>query len=157
MAPARRESRPPLPLRATGRVSNGRTSGRRASCKPGCSSALAFHEPSTSPRCPTSSSSGTGSRRADLAAIVEALGKGELDKAYELTSPDVTEKLTIAGTPEECTARIKEIESTGVNHMILCITDPPILKAFAQRDVSVPDAKGQLRLIHDEVMPAFAG
>ena len=40
---------------------------------------------------------------ADLAPIVEALGKGELDKAYELTSPEVAEKLTIAGTPEECT------------------------------------------------------
>ena len=67
----------------------------------------------------------------DLAPIVEALGKGELEKAYELTSPDVAEKLSIAGTPEECVAKIKEIESTGVNHMILCINDPYIVKAFA--------------------------
>ena len=93
---------------------------------------------------------------ADMAPIVEALGKGELDKAFELTSPEVAEKLSIAGSPEECLAKIQEIASTGVNHMILCITDPAIVKAFTQKDVSVPDVKGQLQLIHDEVMPAFA-
>jgi 5,10-methylenetetrahydromethanopterin reductase len=93
----------------------------------------------------------------DMVAIVEALGAGELDKAYELTSPEVAEKLSIAGSPEQCTAKIQEIASTGVNHMILCVTDPAIVKAFTQKDVDVPDAKAQLRLIHDEVMPAFAG
>ena len=92
---------------------------------------------------------------ADLAPIVEALGKGELDKALELTSPEVAEKLSIAGTPEECTAKIKEITSTGVNHMILCITDPHIVKAFTQRDVDVPDVNGQLNLIAEHVMPSF--
>jgi 5,10-methylenetetrahydromethanopterin reductase len=40
--------------------------------------------------------------------------------------------------------------------MILCITDPAIVKAFTQKDVDVPDVKGQLQLIHDEIMPAFA-
>ena len=92
---------------------------------------------------------------ADMAPIVEALGKGELDKALELTSAEVAEKLSIAGTPEECVARIKEIESTGVNHMILCVTDPHIVKAFTGRDVQVPDVNGQLRLIADKVIPAF--
>ena len=61
---------------------------------------------------------------ADTKPIIEALGSGELDKAYELTTPEIAEKLSIAGTPEECVAKIKEIESAGVNHMILCITDP---------------------------------
>ena len=98
-----------------------------------------------------------GIEPSDMAPIVEALGAGELDKAYELTSPEVAEKLSIAGSPEECTAKIQEIASTGVNHMILCVTDPAIVKAFTQKDVDVPDAKAQLKLIHDEVMPAFAG
>ena len=40
--------------------------------------------------------------------------------------------------------------------MILCITDPYILKLFAQRDVDVPDVQEQLELIADEVMPAFS-
>jgi 5,10-methylenetetrahydromethanopterin reductase len=94
---------------------------------------------------------------ADMAPIVEALGKGELDRAFELTAPEVAEKLSIAGSPEECAAKIQEIAATGVNHMILCVTDPAIVKAFTQKDVDVPDAKGQLRLIHDEVMPAVEG
>lgn len=93
---------------------------------------------------------------ADMAPIVEALGGGELDRALELTSPEVAEKLSIAGTPDECAARIREIESTGVNHMILCITDPAIVKTFTGRDVSVPDCQGQLRLIAEQVMPQFA-
>jgi 5,10-methylenetetrahydromethanopterin reductase len=93
---------------------------------------------------------------AEMKAIVEVLGRGELDKAYEMTTPEVAEKLSIAGTPEECVAQINEIESAGVNHMILTITDPVILKTFTGKDVSVPDVKGQFRLIHDDVMPAFA-
>ena len=66
------------------------------------------------------------------------LGTGDLEKAYEMTTPEIAEKLSIAGTPEECVAKIKEMESAGVNHMILCITDPYILKLFAQREVDVP-------------------
>jgi 5,10-methylenetetrahydromethanopterin reductase len=88
--------------------------------------------------------------------IVEALGRGELDTAYDLTTPAIAETLSIAGTPDECVAKIKEIEATGVNHFICCITDPAIVKAFTGRDVDVPDVNGQLRLIHDEVIPAFA-
>ena len=93
---------------------------------------------------------------AETKVIIEARGRGELDKAYELTTPEIAEKLSIAGTPDECVAKIKEIESAGVNHMILCITDPAILKAFTGKDVDVPDVQGQLQLIADEVMPAFA-
>jgi 5,10-methylenetetrahydromethanopterin reductase len=93
---------------------------------------------------------------AETKAIVDALGRGELDTAYDLTTPQIAETLSIAGTPEECVARIKDIESAGVNHFICCITDPAIVKAFTQKDVSVPSVKDQLRLIHDEVMPAFA-
>jgi 5,10-methylenetetrahydromethanopterin reductase len=94
---------------------------------------------------------------AEMKAIVEVLGRGELDKAHEMTTPEVAEKLSIAGTPEECVAHIKELESAGVNHMILTVTDPVIVKTFTGKDVDVPDVQGQLRLIADEVMPAFAG
>jgi 5,10-methylenetetrahydromethanopterin reductase len=93
---------------------------------------------------------------AEMKAIVEVLGKGELDKAYEMTTPEVAEKLSIAGTPEECVAQIKEIESAGVNHMILTVTDPVVLKTFTGKDVDVPDVQEQLRLIAEEVMPSFS-
>jgi 5,10-methylenetetrahydromethanopterin reductase len=90
-----------------------------------------------------------------LAPIVEALGAGRIDEAIDRIPPEVSDALSIAGTPEECVEKIRTIADTGVNHMILCVTDPPIVKAFTGRDVDVPDARGQLRLIHDEIMPAF--
>jgi 5,10-methylenetetrahydromethanopterin reductase len=93
---------------------------------------------------------------AEMGEIVAALGRGDLDAAYELTTPRIAETLSIAGTPEECTARIKDFEAAGVNHMICCITDPAILKTFTGKDVDVPDVEEQLRLIAEHVMPAFA-
>lgn len=92
----------------------------------------------------------------ELQEIVAALGQGDLDGAYELTTPEIAERLSIAGTPEECTVRIRKFEEAGVNHMICCITDPAIVKAFTGKDVDVPDVQGQLRLIAEQVMPQFA-
>ena len=43
-----------------------------------------------------------------------------------------------------------------MNHMILCVTDAFLVKAFTGQDVAVPDVIGQLRMIHDDIMPAFA-
>jgi len=93
---------------------------------------------------------------ASLAPIVEALGRGDIEAALELTSPEVAERLSIAGTPEECVAAIKkDIEPTGVNHMILAVTDPKLVKTFTGKEVDVPDVRGQLQLVRDAVMPAF--
>ncbi|MFG2006339.1 LLM class flavin-dependent oxidoreductase [Spirillospora sp. NPDC048911] len=94
----------------------------------------------------------------DVAPIIEAIGGGDLAKAIELTTPDITEKLSLAGTPAEVTAKIKrEIEPSGVNHMILAITDSSLVKSFTGREVpGVADVDTQLRLIHDEIMPSFA-
>ena len=39
--------------------------------------------------------------------------------------------------------------------MILCVTDPILVKTFTGRDVDVPDVQGQLKMIADEIMPAF--
>jgi 5,10-methylenetetrahydromethanopterin reductase len=91
-----------------------------------------------------------------LAPILEAMGAGNIPEAVALTPPEVSDALSIAGTPEECVAKIRTIADTGVNHMILCVTDPVLVKAFTGQDVAVPDVIGQLRLIHDEIMPAFA-
>jgi 5,10-methylenetetrahydromethanopterin reductase len=92
----------------------------------------------------------------EMKEIVAVLGKGELDKAYEMTTPEIAETLSIAGTPAECLAKIREIQSAGVNHMILTITDPVILKTFTGKDVDVPDVQGQLRLIAEEVIPELS-
>lgn len=82
-----------------------------------------------------------------------------MDRAFELTSPELADRLSVAGTPAECAEKIKtNITSTGVNHLILAITDAALVKAFSGMDLSgVATMREQLQLVHDEVMPAFAG
>jgi 5,10-methylenetetrahydromethanopterin reductase len=94
---------------------------------------------------------------AELIPIIEAIGAGNLAKGVELTSPELADKLSISGTPEEVTSKIKaEIEGTGVNHFIAAITDASIVRAFTGQTVEgVATAEEQLRLLADEVMPNF--
>src|ERR671917_1755011 len=92
-----------------------------------------------------------------LKPIIDAIAGGDLARGIELTTPEITEKLSFAGTPDEVIAKIREIEPTGVNHLIAAITDASIVKAFTGREMpGVATVEEQLQLIHDEVMPAFA-
>ena len=95
---------------------------------------------------------------AEMAPIIEAIGAGDMAKGIELTNPELADRLSIAGTPEECVTKIKEqVEPTGVNHMILAITDAALVKALMGRELEgVPDINAQLQLVHDRVMPAFS-
>ena len=94
----------------------------------------------------------------DLQPIVDALGKGDLAGAIELTPPEIAERLSVAGTPEECVAKLRsEITDAGVNHLIFAITDAALVKTLMGHDVAgVPTVNEQLQLIHDKVMPAFS-
>ena len=94
----------------------------------------------------------------EVAPIIEAIGAGDMAKGIELTTPDLAERLSVAGTPEECTEKLQtQIAAAGVNHLILAITDASLVKALMGREVEgVPDVDTQLQLIHDRVMPAFA-
>jgi 5,10-methylenetetrahydromethanopterin reductase len=95
---------------------------------------------------------------AEMAPIIEAIGAGDMAKGIELTNPELADRLSIAGTPEECVEKIKEqVEPTGINHMILAITDAALVKALMGRELEgVPDINAQLQLVHDRVMSAFA-
>jgi 5,10-methylenetetrahydromethanopterin reductase len=94
----------------------------------------------------------------EVQPVVEALGAGDVAKAIELFRPELSEKLSVAGTPEECVEKIKaDIEPAGVNHMILALSDAHLVEFFSGQAVeNVPDIKGQLKLVADRVMPAFA-
>jgi 5,10-methylenetetrahydromethanopterin reductase len=94
----------------------------------------------------------------DMQPINDALGKGDLTGAIELTPPEIAERLSVAGTPEECVAKLRsEVVDAGVNHLIFAITDAVLVKALMGRDLeNVASVNEQLQLIHDEVMPAFA-
>ena len=93
----------------------------------------------------------------ELTPIIEAIGAGDLAKGIELTSPKLADKLSIAGTPDEVTAKIRtEIEGTGVNHVIAAVTDASLVKAFTGQTVEgVATVDEQLQLLADEVMPNF--
>ena len=94
----------------------------------------------------------------EMAPIIEAIGAGDMAKGIELTSPDIAERLSIAGTPEECAEKMeREITSTGINHLILAIVDKAMVKSLMGREIEgVPDVDTQLQMVHDKVMPAFA-
>jgi 5,10-methylenetetrahydromethanopterin reductase len=98
-----------------------------------------------------------GIQAGELAPVVEALGAGDIPKAIELFRPEYAERLSVAGTPEEVVEKIKsDIQPSGVNHMILALSDAWLVKLFSGEDVpGVPDINGQLRLVAERVMPAF--
>jgi len=88
--------------------------------------------------------------------VLAALGAGDLAGAIDATTPDIGETLSLAGTPEECIEKIREIEAAGVNHMILAITDAALVKTFMGREIEgVAGVNTQLQMIHDEIMPSF--
>ena len=92
-----------------------------------------------------------------LQPIMDAFGRGDVEGAIELTTMELTEKLSLSGTPEEWVERIRaDVVPAGFNHLICAPIDPFLVEAWSGRKVdNVPDQQGQLRLIHDKVMPSF--
>ena len=93
----------------------------------------------------------------EVQPVVDALGAGDVAKAIELFRPELSEKLSLAGTPEECVEKIKaDMEPAGVNHMILALSDSHLVEFFSGQKVeNVPDVRSQLKLVAERVVPAF--
>ena len=113
--PARRTSTPPTTSASA--PSGPAATGRRSTSPPGASpawprtgtrraSASGCWSRSTSRRCRSSRCSGTASR-AQTQPIFDAFASGDVEKAIELTTPDLVEKLSFSGTPEDVVAQIK--------------------------------------------------
>jgi 5,10-methylenetetrahydromethanopterin reductase len=96
---------------------------------------------------------------AELQPMFDAFAAGDVAKAIDLFSPEMAEKLSVAGTPEECVEKIKnDIAPAGVDHMILALSDSPLVEFFSGQGVDgVPPVREQLKLVAERVMPAFAG
>jgi 5,10-methylenetetrahydromethanopterin reductase len=109
------------------------------------------------PAMPKSQVERHGIEYESLQPITEAFASGDVNRALELTTPELGDALSVSGTPEECVDKLKSnIIPTGINHVIASVTDPFLVKHFTGQELEgVPDVKGQLRLIHDEVIPAF--
>ena len=99
-----------------------------------------------------------GIDQAELQPIFDAFAAGDVKKAIELFEPEMAEKLSVAGTPEEVVEKIKtDIQPAGVDHMILALSDSPLVEFFSGQAVeNVPPIKKQLELVAERVMPALA-
>ena len=93
----------------------------------------------------------------EVQPVVDALAAGDVAGAIEKFLPELAERLSLAGTPEECVEKIKrDIEPAGVGHMILALSDPHIVALFSGEQVAdVPGVNEQLRLVAERIMPAF--
>jgi 5,10-methylenetetrahydromethanopterin reductase len=98
-----------------------------------------------------------GIKPEDVKEINESFLKGDVERGIRLTSMDLVDKLSVSGSPEEIVEQLKrDFVSEGVKHIAACIIDPFIVRFFTGKTVeNVPDFKGQLKLIKDEIIPYF--
>ncbi len=99
-----------------------------------------------------------GIELAEVQPVVDALGAGDVAGAVEKFAPELAERLSLAGTPEEVVEKIqRDIQPAGVDHMILALSDPHIVGLFSgEEPEGVPGVNDQLKLVAERVMPAFA-
>jgi 5,10-methylenetetrahydromethanopterin reductase len=95
---------------------------------------------------------------AEVRPVVEAFGRGDVKRALTLTTPDIGERLSIAGEPAEWIERLRaDVAPHGYNHVALGLVDPSLVESWSGRRVDgVPDLAGQLELFAAHVVPALA-
>jgi 5,10-methylenetetrahydromethanopterin reductase len=100
-----------------------------------------------------------GIDQSELQPMFDAFAAGDVAKAINMFSPELAEKLSVAGTPEECAEQIRrDIIPSGINHVILALADAPLVELFSGQSVSgVPGIADQLRLASQRLIPAVVG
>jgi len=94
---------------------------------------------------------------AEVQPVVDAFGRGDVDRALALAPPDAGERFALAGTPDEWVERIRrDFLPHGYNHIALGLADPFLVEQWTERRIDgLPPLDEQLRLIHDHVLPAL--
>ena len=85
-----------------------------------------------------------GIKYAEVRPVVEAFARGEVERALQLTTPEIGERLSIAGTAEDWIQRIRtDIVPHGYNHIALGLVDPRLIESWSgQRTEGLPDLPG---------------
>lgn len=98
-----------------------------------------------------------GIDQAELQPIFDAFAAGDVAKAINMFSPEMAEKLSVAGTPDECAEQIRrDILPAGINHVILALADAPLVQFFSGQALEgVPPITEQLRLVAERMIPAL--
>lgn len=112
----------------------------------------AFYIPSMPPRLLERH----GLSREELQPVIDAFAAGDVDRALSLTPDEIVDQLVVAGTPEEWIEQLQAIAETGLEHVLLSFADPFTVRAWSGHHAEqVPDLAAQIRLVHNEVLPAF--
>jgi alkanesulfonate monooxygenase SsuD/methylene tetrahydromethanopterin reductase-like flavin-dependent oxidoreductase (luciferase family) len=74
---------------------------------------------------------------AEAEACAEAWARGDYDAAAAAMSNDLIDASGVAGTPEQCRAKIKEIHASGI--------DVPLIAAFATGEVAQEEIEAVIR------------
>ena len=87
--------------------------------------------------------------------IVHLFVSGDVERALELTTADMGERMSIAGTPDEWIERIHaDFAPEGYRHMALGLVDPSLIESWSgQRVAGLPGLRGQLELFAERVVP----
>ena len=84
------------------------------------------------------------------------MGAGDLARSVELTSPELADRLSFSGTPDEVTAKIKaELEGTGVNLHRRDHGRLPGQGVHGTNGRRSGHRRGAMTLLAEEVMPHF--
>ncbi len=94
---------------------------------------------------------------ADVAPAVEAFNAGDVQRALELTPPEIGDALSVAGTPQDWIDKIeRDFIPAGFDHLLVTFADPFLVQSWAGMTIKgLPTLEEQIRLFHAEVMPAF--
>jgi 5,10-methylenetetrahydromethanopterin reductase len=95
---------------------------------------------------------------AEVEPINAAFARGDVEQALSLTSDEVGDRLSIAGTPEEVAERVHtDVFAAGFNHAVLALADREIPRIWAGTEIpGLPTLSEQVRLISERVLPLVA-
>lgn len=96
---------------------------------------------------------------ADVQPVCEAFARGDVREALRRTPDELADRFCIAGTPEEIVERLQaDVVPSGVNHVVLALTDRASVQEWAGVDVpGLPPLVDQVRLIGERIAPALVG
>jgi 5,10-methylenetetrahydromethanopterin reductase len=96
---------------------------------------------------------------AEVRPVVDAFARGDVERALELTTPEIGERLSIAGEPAEWIERLRhDVAPHGYNHVALGLVDPGLVESWSGRRIDgLGNLAGQFELFAAEVMPTLAG
>src|SRR5262245_39356049 len=95
---------------------------------------------------------------AEVRPVVDAFARGDVERALELTTPEIGGRLSVAGDPAEWIERLRsDFAPNGYDHIALGLVDASLVERWSGRRVQrVGELAGQLELFASQVTPVLA-